>query len=192
MKSFHEMAESVLNRRDQYVMERRKQMKKLTAVISCFCICALLGMGFWKGGVFGSAIDGTSASDTSSPGELQLSEKYLYQVDEGRFSVYIGGRVIAEEKLGGKITDATVTAGWKSMPDGKWLTEENLRAEVYAIEGIAEEVAVALRFIDKGDALTTTHCYVILNPNADLSDVEEYVIRPMIPDTYNNGDLVPE
>ncbi len=181
MKSSHEMAENVLSRRNQYIIERRKQMKKLTAVISCFCVCALLAVGFWQGGVFNPIIDDTSISETSSADETQLSEQYLYQVDEGKFSSYIGGKVIKEDKLSGKMTDVRVTAGWKSMPDNKWLTQESLRAEIYGISGISEDIAVALKFIDQGDAITTTHYYVIMNPNADLSAVDDYIIRSTLP-----------
>ncbi len=42
--------------------------------------------------------------------------------------------------------------------------------------GIDNNVAVALKFVDKGEAVTTTYYYVIMNPNADLSAVEEYII----------------
>ena len=48
------------------------------------------------------------------------------------------------------------------------------------------DIAVALKFLDKGEAVTTTHYYVILNPNADWSVVEEYVIAPIVPN--NPGD----
>ena len=50
MKSYNEMAESVLNRRDKYIVERRKQMKKLTTAISCVCLCVLVGVGARQGG----------------------------------------------------------------------------------------------------------------------------------------------
>ena len=42
-----------------------------------------------------------------------------------------------------------------------------------------------MRFIDKGEAVTTTHYYVIINSDADLSSVEEYVREPII---QNNPD----
>ena len=54
------------------------------------------------------------------------------------------------------------------------------------INGVSSDVAVALKFLDKGEAVTTTHYYVILNPNADLSIVEEYIITPIVPN--NPGD----
>ena len=42
MKNYNEMAESVLKRRDNYIADRNKQMKRVTSVLSCFCLVALL------------------------------------------------------------------------------------------------------------------------------------------------------
>lgn len=125
--------------------------------------------------------------------EFKHERGYFYHIDEGAFSAYVGGKVISEEKLGGKIDDVSVTAGWRNEA-GDWLSNENLRGEVYLIDGVSSDVAVALKFLDKGEAVTTTHYYVILNPNADLSAVEEYVIEPIVPN--NPGDemagVIPE
>ena len=120
--------------------------------------------------------------------EAVLSEAYFYNVSEGVFSTYIlCGKVISEDKIGNKIDDVSVSAGWKNNAN-EWLTTETLRAEVYLINDISKDVAVALKFIDKGDALTTTHYYVIMNPAADLTSVKEYLIRPLEPN--NTGDEV--
>ena len=119
-------------------------------------------------------------------GAIGHGQSYLYSIDEGPFADYIGGKVIEAEKLGEKLGDVTLTAGWKDHGYDVWLTRECLRGELYAIRGIDAGVAVALRFLDKGDAVTLEHYYVILNPEADLSSVEEYVIQTWIPN--NPGD----
>ena len=120
--------------------------------------------------------------------EAVLSEAYFYNVSGGVFSTYIlCGKVISEDKIGSKIDDVSVSAGWKNNAN-EWLTTETLRAEVYLINDISKDVAVALKFIDKGDALTTTHYYVIMNPEADLTPVKDYLIRPLEPN--NAGDEV--
>ena len=117
--------------------------------------------------------------------EYQYESGYFYSIDSGVFSTYVGGKVIAEDKIGNKIEDITATAGWKNGA-GEWTTNESLRGEVYLIDGISSDVAVALKFLDKGEAVTTTHYYVILNPNADLSAVEEYVIAPVVPNNMSD------
>lgn len=116
-------------------------------------------------------------------GEKALEKYYTYEIDEGEFSAYIGGKVIDEEKVGSKIGDVAVTAGWKNDAD-EWISTEELNAEVYALNGISEDVAVALRFIDQGEAVTTTHYYVIMNSDADLSVVGAYVIKSV---TFENN-----
>ena len=47
MKNYEEMAKSVLSRRDAYVAERKKHMKKLVSIGSCFCLILLVGVGIW-------------------------------------------------------------------------------------------------------------------------------------------------
>ena len=120
--------------------------------------------------------------------ENAYEKGYFYSVDEDSYSTYVGGKVIAEDKIGDRIGDVSVTAGWTNK-DGEWISEtEKLRGEVYAINGVSNDVAVALKFIDKGDAVTTTHYYVIMNPNADLTAVEDYIINPAVPN--NPGDEI--
>ena len=112
--------------------------------------------------------------------EYQYESGYFYDIDSGAFSTYVGGKVIAEDKIGSKVEDVSITAGWRNA-SGEWTTNESLRGEVYLIDGVSSDIAVALKFLDKGEAVTTTHYYVILNPNADWSVVEEYVIAPIVP-----------
>lgn len=137
--------------------------------------------------VFNNTDTPPAIGDTSPTvsAEINYERGYFYHVDEGAFSTYVGGKVISEEKLGSKVEDVSVTAGSKNAA-GEWISTENLRGEIYLIDGVASDVAVALKFLDKGEAVTTTHYYVILNPNADLSVVEEYVIAPIVPN--NPGD----
>lgn len=118
-------------------------------------------------------------------GELKYESRYVYHVDGGAFSAYVGGKVIAEDKIGDKLEDVSVIGGWKNSYD-EWVYTETLRGELYAVADISADVAVALKFIDQGEAVTTTHYYVIMNPNADLSSVAEYIIVPDVPN--NPGD----
>ena len=151
------------------------------------CLAIMLMTAVVAGSMmFGS--DGPATSVDASPieDERAYEKGYFYGIDEGAYSTYVGGKVIAEDKIGNKISDVSVTAGWKDAA-GEWAsTTEKLRGEVYAINGVSNDVAVALKFIDKGEAVTTTYYYVIMNPNADLSAVEDYIIAPIVPN--NPGD----
>ena len=119
-------------------------------------------------------------ADTSADVFTQIpltGESYVYRVEEGVYSAYASGKVIEESRIGEKLEDVSVMGGWRNNSDGTWISQEQLRAEVYAIRDISREVAVALKFLDQGDALTTTHYYVIMNPAADLTAVADYVIH---------------
>ncbi len=138
----------------------RVQCIQWASAAACLCLCIIACLGIWQGA------------------ELAPAEIYVYTVNEGPFSAYVGGKVISEDKIGSKVADVTLTAGWQNAAGSQWLSQEALRGEIYAIEGIAGEVAVALRFIDQGEAVTTTHYYVFMNPHADLSAVADYRIHP--------------
>lgn len=119
-------------------------------------------------------------TDTSADIFTQIpltGKSYVYRVEEGVYSAYASGKVIEESRIGEKLEDVSVMGGWRNNSDGTWISQEQLRAEVYAIRDISREVAVALKFLDQGDALTTTHYYVIMNPAADLTAVADYVIH---------------
>ena len=129
---------------------------------------------------------GTENTETSKS-ELYLEKYYDYKICDGKFSSYIPGKVIEERNIGSQLENVTVAAGWKNIA-GEWVSEtENLRGEVYEIHGISTDIAVALRFIDQGEAITTTHYYVIMNPNADLTVVEDYIISPIVPNNPGDG-----
>ena len=160
---------------------------KWGAVAACFAVMLMaavvaLPMLLDDGNTPIPPIDTTVNNDN----EFIYEKGYFYNVDEGAFSTYVGGKVIAEDKIGNKIFDVSATAGWRNAA-GEWTSEtEKLRGEVYAINGISKDVAVALKFIDKGEAVTTTHYYVIMNPTADLTPVKDYIITPITPN--NPGD----
>lgn len=113
--------------------------------------------------------------------ETAFGSRYVYRISDGTFAPYAGGKVIDPEYIGEKLEDVTVIAGWITEPTQS-PADETLRGEVYEIKGVSPHTAAALWFLDKGDALTTTHYYVILNPTADLTPVTDYVIPDYLPD----------
>ena len=124
----------------------------------------------------------TPNNGTGNGGEeaIELESYYDFEINSVTFAAYINGKVIDAEKVGKKIVSVTVTGGWKNNKH-EWISTEALNAELYEITGIDRGIAVALRFIDQSDGATTIHYYVMMNPNADLSDVKEYVRDPIDP-----------
>ena len=163
---------------------------KWGSIAACFAImimATVIGVPMMFGG------DDPVVPPDNGPGnEYQYESGYFYQINEGAYSTYVGGKVIAEDKIGNKIADVNLTAGWKD-DKGEWKSEtEALRGEVYTINGVSNDVAVALKFIDKGEAVTTTHYYVIMNPAADLTPVKDYIITPITPNNPTNEGEVNE
>ena len=137
---------------------------KWGSIAACFAVM-LMAAVIAVPMMFGSD-DPVVPPDSETPPEYQYESGYFYQINEGAYSTYVGGKVIAEDKIGNKIADVNLTAGWKD-DKGEWTSAtEKLRGEVYVINGVSNDVAVALKFIDKGEAVTTTHYYVIMNPAA--------------------------
>lgn len=173
--------------REAHAQKSRRNWYKWGTLAACLAL-VVTAILFFPFAPDGEPIPPTDANaETSHLVEMATggySEAYLYSVDDGIFASYFGGKVIEEAKIGSKIQDVTLTAGWQTN-EGDWLTTEHLRGELYLIEGISQEVAVALKFIDKGDALTTTHYYTLLNPKADLTEMQEYCIHIRFPSVSN-------
>lgn len=55
MKNYDEITKNLLERRDRYVIEKKKKRKTALGIassLSCFCLIALLDYGMWQGDVF--------------------------------------------------------------------------------------------------------------------------------------------
>ncbi len=141
---------------------------KWGSVAACFAIILVAVAVVAPMMLGGPPIDNDGTVNPGPAEDLWLEKYYDYGINEGKFSSYIGGNVISEDRVGSKIEDVAVTAGWKNEA-GEWLSTEALNAAVYEIDGIKSDVAVALKFIDKGEAVTTTHYYVIMHPNAEYN-----------------------
>ena len=110
--------------------------------------------------------------------ETAASMHYTYYINSGKYRNYCPGKVIEKDKVGEKIGSVTVTGYWEgfgAVSENK-THKETLSADVYKIKGVSDDVAVCLKFNDKGDAITTNHYYVVINPDADYSPVRDYVI----------------
>ncbi len=121
-------------------------------------------------------------------GENKFEKGYTYSVDEGKYASYVKGKTIADKYVGSKLDDVTVTAGWVDA-NGKKLTEEHAKAEIYEISGVSTDVAVAIRFIDELEAQNTTMFFVIMNPTADLTPVQPWVITDNPWEQNDGGEM---
>ncbi len=124
--------------------------------------------------------------DSTDSGEIVWEKEYKYAVDAGEFAAYEMGRVIPAEKVGEKLADVSVTAGWVQWD--VWEKSEHARGEIYEIKGVPRGTAAAIRFLDPLEAERTDCWYVIIHPEADPAPVREYVIEAW-PGTDPEGNL---
>lgn len=99
--------------------------------------------------------------------------RYMYSIIEDDFSTYVSGKIIDESKIGERIEEMAVTAGLRNNDEEFWITQETLRAEIYSIDGVSKNVAVALKAID--EVTDQSLYYVLVNPNTDYTEVEKYI-----------------
>lgn len=118
--------------------------------------------------------------DVPLSSEAIVFEQYVYRLKAPEYASYLSGKVIDGSRVGEKIADSTASAGWR-YADGSMPVVEILRCELYEIRGIDRTVAVCVRFIDKGEALTTDRFYALIDPNAGLSSVSEFLIPTTLP-----------
>ncbi|MCM1046025.1 MAG: hypothetical protein NC417_10995 [Candidatus Gastranaerophilales bacterium] len=57
MKNYEEMAESVLERRDRYVADRKRKIRKTASIVSVFSFMAVLGTGIWNAKILDNVLN---------------------------------------------------------------------------------------------------------------------------------------
>lgn len=167
----YDLVESYTRQKDALRQKNKKNSGvwlRFGALAACLLLIvgAVIAVPLLRSGEDPFLMGGNPNTDYS--GELQLEKYYDYGIDTGTFSSYVGGNVISKDRIGNKIESVVVTAGWKNEA-GDWMGTESLNAEVYAINGVESDVAAALKFLERGEAVTTTHYYVILHPNAEYN-----------------------
>ena len=122
--------------------------------------------------------DGSEAepAPTTNPATVPEHEAafyclYTYSIVGSAFSSYLPGKVVDEAMVGDRLEDAAATTRYV-YADGRIQEDETLRCEIFALTDVDPEVAVCVRFIDKGKGLTTDHYYLLYDPGTDTSASE--------------------
>lgn len=205
MKS--EMFQKAISNIDDELIEtadvKKEKMKskswfKWASVAAAAClviVCAFAVAPMLKGNTQNPVVPSGNEGGMETNGENALKSRYKYAVDDGKFSTYEMGKGINAAKVGKKISDVTVTAGWYYYLNDEWDAKEHARAEIYEISGVSEDTAVAIKFLDELEAEVTDFYYVIINPVADKTPVQNYVIIIEDPSNQDGGivnEAVPE
>jgi hypothetical protein len=181
MKDYDEMAKSVLKRRDKYLAERSKKMKKMVSILSCFCLVALMGVGVWRSGTL-SNDKGTAAGDIMPDGAYvsdfdQEEKEQADQADNGGETdtaeadtrlqeriqelqtgdslgwLVVDGKIYVQSDAEYRETDADPFLGKASSFTGGYQNESACDGDVYAICDNSDVIYIKL---DNGGTVVLT------------------------------------
>ena len=116
----------------------------------------------------------------SGNNETQSTEhisRYTASFEDAQYQDYVSSRVCLDSFVGEKIQDVTMKACWVTGSQDDFVQEseeEVLKAEVYEYKDVDPKLAVVVRFLDKGEALTTDHNYVYVNSGTVFSSLEDF------------------
>lgn len=121
--------------------------------------------GFWLGYLSGSGDKIAS--------EGVLVEAWLRNISSEGYERYESRHTIAPEYVGEKLGDVEVYNRLYRYLDDTVSGEEYLDAEIFRIKGVDPAASFCLRYIEQGEALTTTHYYVFSNQDASYRDLDD-------------------
>lgn len=118
-----------------------------------------------------SSVAPTTIDPPTDPEDNAFYQLYTYVIVDSAFSDYRLGKVVGEEMVGERLEDAAA-AGVYVQSDGTMQEDETLRCEIFDLTGVDPEIAVCVRFIDRGKGLSTDRYYLLYPPGADMSAIE--------------------
>ena len=101
--------------------------------------------------------------DESEQENAILEKRKIAVIHDSRYADYTSLRVIDAAYVGEKLGETEIKSFWRNYLLKEDTDTEFLRAEIYGIKGVDPNVAVCIRYLDKGDALTTDHYYTYIN-----------------------------
>lgn len=146
MKTYQQMAESVLARRDQYVVQQKERRKKLLPILPCAGLVLLAGIGIWRGNVFSSGgtpqgpIAGTPAT-TAPATALPAEPDSLDEAD--------GGLIVNWSNTGssGSADIDAISTDYDNLPAEEWdtVSQAFTDASGFSYEDFVRRIPDALR-----------------------------------------------
>ncbi len=146
MKTYQQMAEDVLARRDQYQAQQRARRKKMLTILPCAGLVLLAGIGIWRGNVpsSGDTPQGPAADTPASTAPATAPPAETDSHDEA------AGGLIVNWMNAGSSSSAdidTITTDYDNLPAEEWDTVSQAFAEAAGIpyEDFVQRIPDALR-----------------------------------------------
>ncbi len=119
--------------------------------------------------------------ETAEPNEEEHAKYPIFEIVDYKYSDYRIRNAYPKEMhgeiIGEKIEDITVFNGWGYFSDRPAVRRDMtlVRAEVYAVKGVAPEAGVAIKFIEEGPFNSLEHYYAAVNTDYEYTTFAQFL-----------------
>lgn len=106
--------------------------------------------------------------------EIAIYSKWFFEIQDSPYSGYSSGSVIDATLVGDKIGEVTVKKYNHIYPENKDEDISYKKAVLYEIKGVSPEVAVCLKYTEKGAVSNTENYYRYAKTDIDAATLAEY------------------
>ena len=121
------------------------------------------------------------AGETVDPNELEHAKYPIFEIVDEKYSKYLIRNAYPIEMNGEiidkKIDDITVMNGWGYFSDSPDVERDTkpVKAEVYAVKGVAPDAGVAIKFIEEGPFNSLEHYYAAVNTDYEYTTFADFI-----------------
>lgn len=117
--------------------------------------------------------------------EIAIYSKWFFEIQDFPYSGYSSGNIIDEALVGAEIGEVTVKQYNHIYPKNKDEDISYKKAVLYEIKGVSPEVAVCLKYTEKGKVSNTESYYRYAKTDIDAATLAEYFEKTAAK-TYGN------
>lgn len=111
---------------------------------------------------------------TGTTDEIAIYSKWFFEIQNSPYSGYSRGMFIDAALVGDEIGEVTVKQYNHIYPENKDEDISYKKAVLYEIKGVSPEVAVCLKYTEKGKVSNTEHYYRYAKTDIDAATLAEY------------------
>lgn len=115
-----------------------------------------------------------SKSNTQLPVDMPYKEAFC-EIKSGKYASYEeGSDNVSVEHIGNKIDSIVVRTGWRYSYTGEESDTYEVNADVYEIDGISTDIAVAVKYLEKPVGNGTEYYNMYLNPRCSADSIYDF------------------
>jgi len=114
-------------------------------------------------------------TNTSLPADLPYKEGFCEVKSEKYGSYEEGISNVPQDRIGNKIDNIVIRTGWRYSLTGEESDIYEVNADVYEIDGISPDIAVAVKYLKKPVGDNTEYYYMYLNPDCNADSIYDFL-----------------